>query len=284
VVLLPVLAIIIFSEPIYSWWVSRQPVDFSAERKELDSLYAHWQLEKKEGMDTLQRNAPAPALVAFNPNTIDSQSMINLGFSKQLAKGIKNYRLKGGVFRVKSDLKKMYGMDSVLYGKLKPFILLPESVEKQAYAKGAIAEKKRVTFDLNTADTTTLKSIYGIGSKLAMRIIKYRDKLGGFIHPQQVYEVYGLDSTVVSKLNEASFIASEFQPVKLNINTADERTLSSHPYLNKKIASAIVVYRYQHGNFQSTQEIMNVRLIDKTLFEKLNPYLSIHAESKESGN
>ena len=47
--------------------------------------------------------------------------------------------------------------------------------------------------ELNTADTTILKKVPGIGSTFARRIIKYRELLGGFFTVEQLREVYGLD-------------------------------------------------------------------------------------------
>ena len=82
-------------------------------------------------------------------------------------------------------------------------------------------------FDLNNADTSQLKKIYGIGDKLSMRILKYRDVLGGFVGMDQLKEVYGLDSLVINRLIENSTIQNEFQPKKININTASEKQLSS---------------------------------------------------------
>ncbi len=50
--------------------------------------------------------------------------------------------------------------------------------------------------DINTADTTALIALPGIGSKLAGRIVSFRDKLGGFNSVNQISEVYGLRDSV----------------------------------------------------------------------------------------
>ncbi len=56
--------------------------------------------------------------------------------------------------------------------------------QKNAYDK--------LMIELNTADTTTLKQLRGIGSILSLRIIKYRKKIGGFTHKEQLKNIYGL--------------------------------------------------------------------------------------------
>ena len=165
-----------------------------------------------------------------------------------------------------------------------PFISLRErdairsKAEKKIEQKGVLAVKKRPEkFDLNNADTSQLKKIYGIGDKLSLRILKYRDALGGFVNMSQLTEVYGLDSLIIDRLFENSTIHHEFQPKKININTASEKQLSSHPYLSK-MAKAIVSYRFQHGDFESLGDIRNVRSIDENTVQRIIPYLTLNDE------
>ncbi len=53
-------------------------------------------------------------------------------------------------------------------------------------------EYESLRIELNSADTTELKKLRGIGSKLSQRIVKYRTKLGGFSSKEQLKAVYGL--------------------------------------------------------------------------------------------
>jgi DNA uptake protein ComE-like DNA-binding protein len=173
---------------------------------------------------------------------------------------------------------KIYGMDSSLYEQLYAYIQLPENRaegKKDVRVFTPPGQKANLTIDINTADTTQLKNIYGIGSTLAKRIIKFRDGLGGFILPTQFQEVYGLDSAVVNKLNKLCYIDKTFEPKKININAADEKMLSSHPYIKRNIARAIVAYRFQHGDFNSVDELGNISLIQPSDAAKIKPYLKV---------
>jgi competence ComEA-like helix-hairpin-helix protein len=49
-----------------------------------------------------------------------------------------------------------------------------------------------VRIDINRADTTEWKRLKGIGSVLSKRIVKYRDKCGGFKSIEQLRKIYGL--------------------------------------------------------------------------------------------
>ncbi len=274
VLLLIIISIVLFSKPVYHAWVSNRPVDFSKEKKTLDSLTAHWELRKKELNSIPADEAIAVTFFEFNPNTATPEELEALGFSERLKKGLINYRAKGGEFRIKSDLKKLYGMDSAFYESLYPFIQLPEKI---TYEKAALPEtkKKSEVFNLNEADTTQFKKIYGIGPVLAKRIVKYRERLGGFVTADQLGEVYGLDSVVVKQILKSSFLNDNFMPRKININTADEVLLSSHPYSSKKVARTIVTYRFQHGSFQSVDDLRKINLLDKKIVDKIYPYLTI---------
>jgi DNA uptake protein ComE-like DNA-binding protein len=183
-------------------------------------------------------------------------------------------------------LLKIYGLDSTLYKQLYPYILLPSEPAGRAVHKperfqgtnfeAAIPDNH--SFDINMADTTVLKGIYGIGSKLAARIVKFRDGLGGFIRCDQVREVYGLDSIVVDRLLKRSFIREGFVPMQINLNSADKKQLSAHPYVRQKIARSLITYRFQHGDFQDVNDIKKLPMLTSAEIEKILPYVKVKDE------
>lgn len=273
-ILLPSMLILIASEPVYRMWMAGRTDDFTAEKKYLDSLEQLWTTAPTA--DSVVKTT----LFAFDPNKVSENDMLKLGFSEILATRIANYRQKGGQFRLRRDMLKIYGIDSSFYQRLYPYILLSESKERaieEQLGKTTTQSQKNplAPFDLNQADTTALKSVYGIGSKLANRIIRFRDRLGGFVKQEQVKEVYGLNSTVTAQLFNVAFIAEDFTPRKINLNTADETEFSGHPYIKKSVAKAIVVYRFQHGKFSDIEQLKNLTLIGAEEMEKIRPYLKI---------
>lgn len=275
-ILLPMMLLSVFIMPTYHLWQTRQKQDFSKEQKELDSLLARWIWEEKQ--DSIKHEAEH-ALFTFNPNTATKEDFLNLGFSSYLASRIENYRSKQGRFIIKSDLMKIYGMDSGLYKRVFSFIDLPE---ERIYEKTELHESKETAiiskekFDVNQADTTQLIRVYGIGSKLSQRIIKYRNQLGGFVSMDQLLEVYGLDTSVVNELNRKAFVASDFQPKKIDLNAATEKELSTHPYIKYSLAKAIAAYRFQHGNFNSVEDLKKIALVDETFYNRIKSYLTLN--------
>lgn len=278
VALLILITVVIFSQPAMRWWASSQPRDFSKDKHTLDSLTQLWRaVESKQPVVVAER---APVYFDFDPNSISKEQFMILGFPEKLTGRIINYRKKGGKFRIKADLKRMYGMDSVLYRNVYAYINLPEEIIKPTFEKNEPdnrfkSKEKLQPFNLNEADTSQLQKIYGIGSKLAQRITKYRDKLGGFVSTTQLHEVYGLDSTVIEKLVAASYLPDKPAVKTINLNNADEKTLAAHPYFGRRIASAIVAYRFQHGNFKSVDDLGKIPLIDKNNLGKLLPYVTV---------
>lgn len=270
-ILLPLMALLIFSEPIYRYFFTRQKQDFSKDEKKLDSLVATLQ-------DSVATKPEQPVeLKPFDPNRASADELISVGFSKELAKRLINYRTKGGKFVIKKDLLKLYGFDDKLYQRVYPYISLPESLTATALPSVQLSKKlnkEKTLIDLNQADTAQLKRVYGIGDKLSERIVKYREKVGGFVSIDQLKEVYGLDSTVVDDVKKDFFVSSAFQPKKIKINSAKQEELAGHPYINRALARTIEAYRFQHGKFNSMEDLAKVQLMKEETLQKLRPYVS----------
>ena len=128
--------------------------------------------------------------------------------------------------------------------------------------------------DINTADTTEWKKLYGIGSKLSQRIINFRTKLGGFATVDQVGETFGLpDSTFQAIKPKLMVKSSSIKQINLNNATLDE--LKAHPYIKYAIANAIVQYRNEHGQFKSVADLQKLGAVDELLLRKIAPYLTV---------
>jgi len=240
----------------------------SGNPERLDSLVALWSLPSTRVRSTTD------SLFEFDPNLVSRKELELLGFSRQLAARMVTYREKGGRFRRPDDVLKIYGMDSSLYLRVRKFIRL-RPANGEATGNRQKPEQKQLVFDINQADSVQLDAIPGIGLKLAGRILKFRNALGGYINERQFEEIYGLDSAVVRALKEKTFIKPDFVPVKININKADAGALEAHPYISFKQASAIVAYRLQHGAFHSIEDIGKTRLFRDDEVKRLLPYLSI---------
>lgn len=65
----------------------------------------------------------------------------------------------------------------------------------------------------------------------------------------------------------------------VNINTADVAQLSNLPRVGAKLAQRIVDYRTEHGPFQKTTDLMQVKGVGDKMFERLSPYLAVEGKT-----
>lgn len=224
---------------------------------------------------------------SFDPNTASEVDFKKMGFPMYVANTIIKYRSKGGKFRYKEDLKKIYILKPEVYEEFQPYILLPEKnsltqkdAEENLTIKINTEEEtpkwtKKATpstiskFELNSADTTQLMRVKGIGKVFANRIIKYRDLLGGFNNLNQISETYGIAPEAVEELKKYAFINSGVK--KIVINKAEK---IRHPYLNYNQAKVILEYRKQHGDFKNINDLKSIKILDENTLNKIEPYLS----------
>jgi len=141
-------------------------------------------------------------------------------------------------------------------------------------AKAYVSNKLKpgVTIELNAADSAQLTEVRGIGGSFAIRIIRYRNRIGGFYNKEQLKEVYELDSAKYAEI-EGQLTVDPSQVIKVNINTISFASLRQSPYLSYKQASAIIEYRTQHGNYSSIEDVGNVAIIMPETLHKIEPYL-----------
>lgn len=266
----------------------------ASDKQTLDSLVAQLEARQPERSSSPYRR-PTVALQPFNPNQLTAEEWQAYGLPQYLAQRILNYRSKIGDFSYKAELGEIYGLPDSVFLRFYPYIQLPEEKPVRRYSRSQdVARNERpapnpnwnnnrpprerfilAPFNINTADTTQLKQIRGIGSKLSARIVKYRDVLGGIHNMAQLKEVYGLQPEVIDSLHKYTFVPDTYAPQQLSVNTATADELKTHPYISSNAARAIVAYREQHGKYERLEDVQKVRLVTSEVFEKLRPYLQL---------
>jgi competence protein ComEA len=208
--------------------------------------------------------------IKFNPNTASFDTLISIGLAPREANNLINYRKAGGRFRKPADIKKIYGIDSIKADKIIPLVV----IQRDTIGKGRISylSKEKPLLDLNTCDSSALDRLPGIGRVLSVRIIKFRQFLGGFALKEQLKEVYGL-SPETYKLIENRVFADSLAIMKISINSADYKKLSRIPYLEKYEVTAILKYRELKGKINGISDLVENKLVQSDRVEKMRPYL-----------
>lgn len=214
----------------------------------------------------------------FDPNTASLSDWQKLGVPDRLARRILNYRNKGGRFKNPTDLKKIYNFPDSLYQQLAPYIQItnkPISTQDLVDRRARLNHSHELlSIELNRADSNQLKRLPGIGSTYARRIIRYREKLGGFASVEQIREVYGITDSLFQNIYPYLKVdTTEFSLRKIPINHCDAAILAAHPYLSASKARAIIAYRQQHGPFRQLNNLLNIQVLTAEDVQKLAPYL-----------
>lgn len=284
-VLAALILIVLFAPDIYLLFKKPGQLDF-ARIKEAQRILN----EAKEGQlydypkkypDERQANASfsriksKPEYFSFNPNNLADELWKKLGLRERQIKVIKNYEAKGGKFYKKEDLQKIYSVTAEDYTRLAPFINIPErNFSKNNFVPASTFKSKPlVVVDINHADSAQLTTIRGIGPAFANRILKYRNRLGGFYRKTQLMEVFGLDTAKYEEIEKQ--VAIDAAAIsKININTCDFDGLKRNPYLTFKQINAIIQYRKQHGNYKSSSDLKNIVILNDEVIRKTEPYFS----------
>lgn len=155
------------------------------------------------------------------------------------------------------------------------------SSEARAFARGEKISKisplpavgrNDVIVDLNTADTTALKQLPGIGSAFAKWIVDYRAKLGGYCETEQLMEVYRMDTARFDGIKDFVKVDSSYIPKTLKINSDSFKVLVRHPYLQYEDVKKIVNHREQKGMIASWEQLV------KVVGDAINPRLRYYVE------
>src|SRR5206468_10071405 len=137
--------------------------------------------------------------------------------------------------------KKIWGLPPGFYKKVKDSVRIEEKRTEYKRSFDARPAKKIELVFINDADSVAWVALPGIGSRLAERIIHYRDRLGGFYQLEQVKETYGISDSCYQLI--LPYLRAGGSLRKIHINTVTQDELKMHPYIRWKLAAAIVAYR-----------------------------------------
>lgn len=240
--------------------------------------------------------SPSKECFYFDPNTADSTELLRLGLQPWQVRNIYRYRAKGGVYRKKEDFARLYGLTVKDYRRLEPYIRISEdylpastlvgNARRTSFSSGTsfpsstsnykkdslrypvkIREGEHVV--LNTADTSMLRKVPGIGAYYAKEIVRYGKWLGGYVHVSQLDEIDNFP-----KEAKKYFVITDPHPQKLSINKLTLQQLRRHPYINYYQAKAIVDYRRLHGDIKSLRDLRFSSDFTDEDIRRLEPYIA----------
>ena len=207
-------------------------------------------------------------LFYFDPNHANDADWNKLGLNQRQIRNIRNYQAAGGSFKRKEDLQKLYTISATQYRQLEPYIRIKGN-EPTARQKTPKTSK----IELNSADSSLLTQLYGIGPVLAVRTLKYRNLIGGFVEVAQMSEVYGINAELVDRLAAQLSIDSSLIK-KIPVNKATFNELLRHPYISEQQARVIINYRRLQNSINNIVELVQNNILERDAAKKIRPYLS----------
>ncbi len=242
-------------------------------------------------------------LFYFDPNTADSTQLLRLGLQPWQVRNIYKYRAAGGRYNKPTDLARLYGLTLKQYKRLEPYIKIKGEVmaadvikpsqsdfagkskaetssdiaKEQSLAANPVKIKDGEYIDINTADTTELKSIPGIGSYYAKRIVAYRQRLGGIANVHQLLEIQGFPESSLKFMIVEQASNTHHTITKIKINHLDQNALSRHPYIRYVQAKEILNFRRLHGAIKKADDLRRLPSFTDADVDRLNPYIDYSA-------
>ncbi|MEM7163491.1 MAG: helix-hairpin-helix domain-containing protein [Bacteroidota bacterium] len=240
---------------------------------------------KKKSFSTSAKNGAkfnSLNLSSFDPNSITLEELMEMGIHKNIAQNLINYREKVKPYNKPEDLKNLYTVNDYLFGRLAPFVKIQSMERKKSSDLRKSASlpnetlSEELSIDINSADTSDLKKIKGIGSYYAERISKFRDALGGFNNKDQYLEIYGLNKRAEAiEALRLSTVIPDGTWDQIDINTISAKELAQHPYFDRKLAEVLTNYAQHNGPIQDRKDLMGCHLVSDEIYLKIAPYIRI---------
>ncbi len=264
---------------------------------------------KDSSASTSAKDGQKAEFQVFEPNTVSYEALVSMGISEKKALTFINYRNAGKVFREPDDLLDTYGWTQEDLAPLLPYLRIAPTYQRQrshtASANSAdryseryansddryserYRERKETTdsantrpqynrnkfktltlVDPNTADTTLLQRIPGIGSYYSRSIVRLRERLGGITHLEQLFEINNFPPEALEWFELSA------QPAvrKLNINKTSFKQLAAHPYVGYEQTKAIQNYIRLYGPISSLEQLRSTHIFTEEELNRLIPYL-----------
>ncbi|TAI46716.1 ComEA family DNA-binding protein [Flagellimonas allohymeniacidonis] len=221
----------------------------------------------------------------FNPNFISDYKGYVLGMSPAEIDRLMAFRKKGNFVNSPQEFQEVTRISDSLLQVMAPNFKFPDwkktsrkTDTNNSYSRKYQNEKTVVIKDLNNATAEELRQISGIGEKLSGRIIKFRDRLGGFLVNDQLHDVYGLDAEVVERALLRFQVLKPPKIEKIEINKASVAELAQLVYIDRSTADKIVHYRMENGPIRSLNELVEVFNVSKEKIDRIGLYLSFEEE------
>jgi competence ComEA-like helix-hairpin-helix protein len=264
-------------------------IDFSAEEIQVDQNELETFQKEVDSLKLVEIENNKPKLYPFNPNYITDYKGYSLGMTNEEIDRLLNFRNQNRWVNSAQQFQEVTKVSDSLLNIISPYFKFPDWISnpkpkadwvdysKSADHKASIAKTFTQKIDLNKATSEELQKVNGIGTTLADRIIKYRNKFsGGFISDVQLHDVYGLSPEVIGRIINDFTVKTPRVIEKINLNKATRDQLVTIQYIDYEIAHYIIEQRTLRDGFKSLDELVKVKSFPVEKIEIIKLYLTLN--------
>ena len=235
--------------------------------------------KKIDSLKKLFQSKDSIRVFPFNPNFITDYKGYTLGMSVKEIDRLHAFRKLDKYVNSKEQFQEVTLVSDSLLNAISPYFKFPDWIKSNKESKPSHKKNNRnngsIVKDINVVTALELKTINGIGDKLSARIIKFRDRLGGFLVNEQLYDVYGLDVEVANRALEKFKVVQPPPIKKININLANKEEIAELVYISHSVANKIIKYRELNGSIKSFDELTKVDDFPSEKLARIALYLSL---------
>lgn len=224
----------------------------------------------------------------FNPNALNEEGFMLLGFTQKQANSLVKYRyLVGGNFTSIEQFGKAYVISDKKLEQLRPYIQL-SPVNREVRKKGAYhtKEKREIKkrlkpFFINRLNQAQIENL-GFSEKQASTILNFKNSLPNkkFKNIEQFGQCFVVNDYMINKLRPYIRFEKNIeskQEVKINKQGLNPNTMSAEDWerlgFDSDTANNIVKYREFKGGFKSLEEVKACKYISEQQFDKIRDLL-----------
>ena len=242
-------------------------VDFSSFSKTSPEKEKWLSLQSEIDSMKQQKRDYVPKIYPFNPNFITDYKGYKLGMSVAEIDRLLAFRKENKYVNSPKEFQAVTKVSDSLLDAISPYFKFPDWVNNKKefkdykkYPNTAFAKKEKIVIiDINQASQEDLIKIYGIGEAISLRILKFKESLGGFVSMEQMKDVWGLSPEVIENLNTHFKVSTLPNVKKIDINNASIKELSLFPYFKYPLSKNIVTYRSMNGDIKNIEDLTKIK-------------------------
>jgi DNA uptake protein ComE-like DNA-binding protein len=220
-------------------------------------------------IDQLKSETPQhkDTIYPFNPNFITDYKGYKLGMSVAEIDRLHEFRATNKYVNSAKEFQQITKVPNDLLAKLQPYFKFPDWVNKPksnfyttTYAKfDSKPSTKIIVKDINLATEEDLIAAFGIGEKLASKILEEKAKFGQFVSLEQLQFIWGISPEAFQDLQKRFIVKPSIIANKFAINDVSIKELAKFPYFNYSLASEIVMYRTMNNGIKDIADLSKIK-------------------------